>query len=340
VPEARERRQAGSGDIPQVRPLADLEADLEATPPRCDVSVVVPALNEAESLPDLIASLTQVLADAGQDFEIVIVDDGSTDDTYEVLTKLAVSHPQLHTISFNRNYGKAAALAAGFKAAGGKFVVTIDADLQDDPAEIPELLAKLVEGYDLVSGWKQNRKDSFIKNQTSRLFNSVTSLVTGLRLHDFNCGLKAYRNEVTRAIRLYGEMHRYIPALAHLEGYRVTEIPVRHHARRYGKTKYGTARFLNGFFDLMTLVFLQARSTSPLHLFGRIGFLFFIVGLVINGYFLAQWILGHGLRVRPLMVAGLVAIMLAIQFVSLGLIAELIVAGRHPETEYRVRRRF
>lgn len=320
----------------QVRP----QTDLEAAPPRCDISVVVPALNEAESLPDLVTRVASIIAETGQTYEILVVDDGSSDQTFEVLAALAPRHPQLHAISFTRNYGKAAALAAGFQAAGGSIVITIDADLQDDPTEIPRLLAKLEEGYDLVSGWKQDRKDSFIKNQTSKLFNKVTSLVTGLRLHDFNCGLKAYRSQVTRAVRLYGEMHRYIPALAHLEGYRVTEIPVRHHARRFGKTKYGIARFLNGFFDLMTLVFLQARSTSPLHLFGRIGLLFLLIGLVINGYFLVQWILGYGLHVRPLMVAGLVAIMLAIQFVSLGLIAELIVAGRHPETEYRVRRRF
>jgi len=306
----------------------------------CEISVVIPALNEAESLPELVTRLVGVLSSLERSYEILIVDDGSVDTTWAVLEQLVVSHPRLHAISFTRNYGKAAALSAGFQAARGDYVITLDADLQDDPAEIPKLLAKLEEGYDLVSGWKQNRKDSFLKNQTSKLFNAVTSLTTGLRLHDYNCGLKAYRAEVIRTVRIYGEMHRYIPALAHLEGFMVSEIPVRHHPRRFGKTKYGVARFLNGFLDLLTLFFLHSRSTSPLHLFGRIGLVFFAFGLVINGTFLVQWIMGHGLRVRPLLVAGFVAIVLSIQFVSLGLIAELIVAGHHPETEYRVRRRF
>ncbi len=310
-------------------------------PPGCEVSVVVPALNEAESLPELVRQLEAVLGGSGRSFEVWIVDDGSSDGTFETARELATGRPWLHAIGFSRNYGKAAALSAGFGAATGRFVVTMDADLQDDPEEVPRLLAKLEEeGYDLVSGWKQDRKDGLVKNQTSRLFNAVTSLAAGLRLHDFNCGLKAYRREVVQVVRVYGEMHRYIPVLAHLEGFRVGELPVRHHARRFGRTKYGLNRFLNGFLDLMTVIFLSSRSTSPLHFFGRVGILFFAGGAAINLYFLVLWLLGHGLRVRPLLLMGAVLIIMAIQFVSLGLVAELIAAGNRPETRYHVRRRF
>lgn len=312
----------------------------EAREPECDVSVVVPAYDEAESLPELIPRIESVLAESGRSFEIWIVDDGSTDGTFDAVAALAADRPHLHALEFGRNYGKAAALAAGFAHARGRYVITMDADLQDDPAEIPALLAKLEdEDYDLVSGWKQDRKDSFIKNHTSRLFNWATSLTAGLKLHDYNCGLKAYRAEVTRRVRLYGEMHRYVPALAHLEGFRVGEMPVRHHARRFGATKYGPARFLNGFLDLLTVLFLTSRGTSPLHFFGRLGLAFFAVGGAIDAYFLIYWLTGHGLRLRPLLLLGVALVLLAVQFVSLGLLAELVVAGRHPEREYRVRRR-
>ena len=304
-----------------------------------DISVVVPALNESESLPELVSRIDAAVTGMGRTYEVWIIDDGSTDGTTGVVDRLREGNPSVHSIQFTRNYGKAAALSAGFANATGTYVITMDADLQDDPAEIPALVAKLEEGFDLVSGWKQDRKDSFIKNNTSKIFNFVTSRATGLRLHDFNCGLKAYRSEVTRAVRLYGEMHRYIPAQAHGEGFHVTEIPVRHEERKHGVTKYGNARFVNGFLDLMTLKFLSARSASPLHLFGRIGVSLFSAGSLILLWFLLQWILGHGLHIRPLMLLGVTFVILAIQFVSLGLIAELVVAGNHPETEYRVRRK-
>lgn len=307
--------------------------------PTCDLSVVVPAFNEAESLPELVERIAAAAATRGLSWEVWIVDDGSDDGTFAVTERLAGERPQVHGLSFGRNFGKAAALAAGFQAAGGAVVVTMDADLQDDPAEIPALLDKLAEGYDLVSGWKQNRRDSLVKNQTSKVFNWFTGRMCGLRLHDFNCGLKAYRREVTLRVRLYGDMHRYVPALAHLDGFRVAELPVRHAARKYGKTKYGMARFINGFLDLLTVYFLHAKRTSPLHFFGRLGLASFSVGGAISLYFLAWWLLGHGLRVRPMLVLGLVLMVIALQFVSLGLIAEMIVAGRRPETEYRVSRR-
>jgi len=305
-----------------------------------DISVVVPALDEAESLPELVSRIDAAVAGTGRSYEVWIIDDGSTDDTFGVIDRLHAGNPAVHGIQFTRNYGKAAALSAGFAAARGDYVITMDADLQDDPDEIPALVAKLEEGFDLVSGWKQKRRDSFVKNQTSKIFNLVTSRVTGLRLHDYNCGLKAYRREVTAAVRLYGEMHRYIPAQAHREGFRVTELPVKHHERRHGTTKYGASRFVNGFLDLLTLVFLSSRSSSPLHLFGRIGALLFTAGGGILIWFLVRWAMGYGLHIRPLMLLGVTFVILAIQFVSLGLIAELVVAGHHPETEYRVRRQF
>ena len=305
----------------------------------CDLSVVVPAYNEAESLPELVERIASAADARRLTWEVWIVDDGSTDDTFAVTERLARERPQVRGLSFGRNFGKAAALSAAFREAGGAVVITMDADLQDDPAEIPALMDRLDEGFDLVSGWKQKRRDSLVKNQTSKVFNWFAGRMCGLRLHDFNCGLKAYRREVAQHVRLYGEMHRYVPALAHLAGFRVTELPVRHAARKYGKTKYGMARFINGFLDLLTVYFLHAKRTSPLHFFGRLGLACLTVGGGISAYFLVWWLMGHGLRVRPILVLGLVLNVMALQFVSLGLIAEMVVAGRRPETEYRVSRR-
>ena len=315
------------------------QTDLFAGSPTPDLSVVVPALDEADSLPELVARISEAVDGMGLTHEVWIVDDGSTDATQAVVDQLRVSHPEVHSIQFTRNYGKAAALSAGFAAARAPLIVTMDADLQDDPAEIPRLVAKLQEGWDLVSGWKQARKDSFVKNTTSKLYNGATSLATGIKLHDHNCGLKIYRREVCDAVRLYGEMHRYVPAQAHLQGFRVAELPVRHERRKHGVTKYGASRFLNGFLDLLTVVFLANRSSSPLHFFGRMGLGLFIVGGCILGWFLTTWLLGHGLRIRPLLLLGVTLVILAVQFVSLGLVAELVVAGHKPEAEYRVRRR-
>ena len=306
---------------------------------RCDIAVVVPAFNEAESLPELVERIEATINGMGKSWEVWIVDDGSTDGTFKVVEELATVRPQVHGLCFGRNFGKAAALAAGFRAVSAEVVITMDADLQDDPAEIPALCALIDDGFDLVSGWKTDRKDSFIKNNTSKIFNWFTSQMCGLRLHDFNCGLKAYRGPVTRSVQLYGDMHRYVPALAHLNGYAVTEMPVKHFARKYGTTKYGMARFINGFLDLLTVYFLHARQTSPLHFFGRLGLGFLTVGGSISAWFLLQWALGQGLHLRPMLLLGLVLIVVAFQFISLGLIAELVVAGRHPEDAYRIARR-
>jgi glycosyltransferase involved in cell wall biosynthesis len=319
--------------------MNDQATHLADNTPRCDIAVVVPAFNEAESLPELVERIEEAINKMGRTWEVWVIDDGSTDGTFHVVEKLAAARTQVHGISFGRNFGKAAALAAGFRAASAHIVITMDADLQDDPAEIPALVGKIEEGWDLVSGWKQDRKDNVIKNNTSKIFNWFTSRMCGLNLHDFNCGLKAYRRGVTQSVKLYGEMHRYVPALAHMDGFRVTELPVRHFVRKYGQTKYGMARFINGFLDLLTVYFLHARRTSPLHFFGRAGLGFMTVGGGISFYFLVYWMMGNGLRLRPMLLLGLVFILLALQFISLGLIAELVVAGRRPEEEFRIARR-
>ena len=303
---------------------------------RTQIAVIVPAFNEAESLPELVERIDDAITGMGRTWEVWVIDDGSDDGTFDVVRELSKVRPQVHGIKFGRNFGKAAALASGFKAASADIIITMDADLQDDPAEIPDLVAHIEQGWDLVSGWKQDRKDSFIKNNTSKIFNWFTSRMCGLNLHDFNCGLKAYRRSVTQKVRLYGDMHRYVPALAHLDGFKVTEMPVRHFARKHGVTKYGISRFLNGFFDLLTVYFLHARQTSPLHFFGRIGMVFMAAGGIISMYHFGLWALGTPMRLRPSMLLGLVFIIVAFQSISLGLIAELVVAGRKPELAYRV----
>ncbi len=286
-------------------------------------TVIIPLWNERESLPEMHRQLTTVLERTFAGHELIFVDDGSTDGSLEVLQGLRGSDRRVKIIAFRRNYGKSAALSEGFKAARGDIVITIDADLQDNPEEIPGLLAKLEEGYDLVSGWKLKRKDPITKTLPSKLFNLTTSLVSGIRLHDFNCGLKAYRGEVVKRISIYGELHRFIPVIAGWEGFRVTEKRVTHFERKYGRSKFGARRFLNGMFDLMTVMFLTRRASTPFHFFGRLAAAFLAVGGLITLYFAGLWAFGHGLRVRPLMVGGLVMIVIAIQIGSFGLLAEL-----------------
>lgn len=304
-----------------------------------DLSIVVPAYNEAESLPELVRRIREVAARHSWTYEILVIDDGSRDETYDVLAKLAAEHAEVRFLSFLRNYGKSAGLEVGFGDARGRRIVTMDADLQDDPEEIPALLAKIEEGWDLVSGWKKVRNDPPSKTVPSKLFNAVTGWVAGIRLHDFNCGLKAYRGHVARGLPVYGEMHRFLPALAHWQGYRVTEIPVRHHARRFGKSKFGPSRFVNGFLDLITVTFVHSGKRSPLHFFGRMGLVLGFVGLVILAGFVVSWLLGHGVRIRPIFLIGLILVILAMQFVSLGLLGELVVKGHErPEYHFRDRR--
>lgn len=287
------------------------------------VTVIVPTYNEEGSLDELYRRLTAMLEGNSSAHEILFVDDGSTDSSLQIIRKLRENDRRVKIISFSRNYGKSPALDEAFKAAKGEIVVTIDADLQDNPDEIPAMIAKLDEGYDLISGWKMNRQDPITKTWPSKLFNFTTSVASGIKLHDFNCGLKVYRREVVKRVHIYGELHRFIPVLAGWEGFRIGEMKVSHFERQFGKSKYGAKRLLNGMFDLMTVMFITRRSTTPLHLFGRIAFYFFAGGGLINLYFLIQWIMGKGLHVRPLMVMGMIMIVIAIQIGSIGLVAEL-----------------
>ncbi len=286
------------------------------------LSVVVPVYNERESLTPLHARLVQVLAE--RDHEILFVDDGSRDGSSQVLENILAGDPHVRVIRFGRNFGKAAALSAGLREARGDVVITMDADLQDDPAEIPRLIAALDEGYDLVSGWKKGRQDPASKIIPSRLFNWVTSRLTGIPLHDFNSGFKAYRRPLIEHLDLYGELHRFIPAMVHWKGFQVTEIPVVHHPRRWGKSKYGLHRFLAGFLDLTTILFLTRFRHRPLHIFGLLGLISALAGLIINIYLTYVWVLGERIGNRPLLMLGVLLMVIGIQFFSIGLLAEMV----------------
>ena len=250
-----------------------------------DLSIVISLYNEAESLPELTAWIEQVMDDHNFNYEIIMVDDGSTDDSWDVIKQLRKNNTNIRGISYRRNYGKSAALYNGFKAAEGKVVVTMDADLQDSPEEIPEMYRMVTEeGWDIVSGWKQKRKDNALtKNLPSKLYNATARKITGLKLHDMNCGLKAYKNEVVKSIEVYGEMHRYIPYLAKNEGFtKITEKPVHHQKRKYGKSKFGIDRFVNGFLDLLSLWFLSTFGKKPMHFFGFTGLVTFFIGFIMT----------------------------------------------------------
>ena len=300
------------------------------------ISVVVPALDEAESLPELQRELGAALDRLGRPWEVIYVDDGSRDGTAEVIERLAAD-PRVRGASLRRRFGKSAALAVGFKLARGEWVATLDADLQDDPAELPALVCALQGGLDLVSGWKQQRKDPITKTVPSRLFNAVTSAVAGVRLHDFNCGFKLYRREVVESLEVYGELHRFLPAPAHWRGFRVGEVPVRHRARRYGKSKFGPARFVNGMLDLMSAAFISQSGLKPLHVFGRVGLAFFAVGTGIGVWFVGLWLTGEPMHVRPLMLFGAGLVLLGIQLILMGLLGEMI-AHLQARVDYPVRR--
>jgi len=288
------------------------------------LSLVIPAFNEAESLPTLFQEIDAVCRAEKIDYEVIVIDDGSRDATFAEVEKAGLQNPRIQGMRFRRNSGKAAALAEGFRRVNGEIVITMDADLQDNPTEIPLLIAKLNEGWDLVSGWKSVRHDPWHKTWPSKLFNAATVAASGLKLHDFNCGLKAYRREVVGTLNLYGELHRYIPVLAHWNGFRVTEKPVDHRARRFGKSKYGLARLNNGLFDLITLLFLHRYTRRPLHLFGFVGLLFSVLGFTILSGFALDWLLTGDLHLRPLMLGGVASMIVGIQFVSIGLLGEMI----------------
>lgn len=289
------------------------------------ISVIIPLYNEEESLSELSQSLEKVFEFLKCNYEVIFIDDGSTDNSFAKIREINRKNQKFHCIKLRRNYGKSAALAKGFRSAKGNIIITMDADLQDDASEIPELIRVLNSGYDLVSGWKKVRYDPFIKKHTSKLFNFVTSKLSGIKLHDFNCGLKAYKKEVVKSLRIYGEMHRYIPALAYMSGFKVTEKPVKHHERKYGVTKFGMNRFLNGFLDLLTVVYTNKYMKRPLHFFGSIGIITSFFGLVISVYLIIlKLIEGKPLSDRPLFLIGIFLIIVGVQFLSLGLIAEMI----------------
>ncbi len=303
------------------------------------ISFVIPLLNEEESLEALYEAVTDVAVSLPFAYEIIFVDDGSTDDSVAVLRDLYQADSEhVRVIQFRRNFGKTAALSAGFALVRGEIVVTLDADLQDDPNELPKLLAKLDDGYDLVGAWRANRQDNVSKRWPSKIANTTVSTLTGLQLHDINCGFKVYRSEVVRDLKLYGELHRYIPVLAHWKGYRVTEVQVTHHPRRFGASKYGARRLARGYIDFLSVLFLTTYLRRPMHLFGMAGTIVAGLGTLIMLYLAVLWVVQGGLGWRPLLFFGITALMVGIQLISVGLLGEMLRnATFQAEAEYSVR---
>ncbi len=301
------------------------------------LSIVVPIFNEEESLQPLANEIRKAIKPVNIAYEVIMVDDGSSDNSLKIVKEICKPDKRFKFISFRKNYGKSAALQIGFREASGDVVVTMDSDLQDDPHEIPNLLKKLEEGHDLVSGWKRKRHDPFIKKFSSRFFNFITRLMTGIRIHDFNCGLKAYKREVTNNINVYGELHRYMPVLAKWEGFNISEIIVKHHPRRYGKTKYGISRFFKGFIDLITVLFSTRYIKRPMHFFGFFGAFAFFVGIIVNGYLSYLWISGESLSNRPMLFLGILLIIVGVQFFSVGLLGEMLVHNSRSDKEYLIK---
>lgn len=314
-----------------------------------DISVVVPSFNEAESLPELCSWIDKVMQKHDFSYEVVIIDDGSTDNQWEVVTKLSQQNSSIKGIKFKRNYGKSAALSEGFKLVKGEVVITMDADLQDSPDEIPELRRMILqEGYDIVSGWKSDRKDPLSKTIPTKLYNATTRFVTGVKLHDMNCGLKAYKLEVVKNVKVYGEMHRYIPAIAKWTGYtKIGEKAVSHQARKYGSSKFGLERFVNGFLDLMSITFVMKFRKKPMHFFGTMGTLSTAFGALAAIYLLCEklykiWFLGLDMgQVRdvtdqPLFFMSLTAVVIGVQLFLAGFLGELIHLNKEHKDEYLI----
>lgn len=307
-----------------------------------DVSVVVPIYNEVESLPHLIEAIASSLSDTGLSYELICVDDGSKDGSAELLKQQALTHPFLRAVILRRNYGQTAAMAAGFKHARGRTIITLDGDLQNDPADIPLLLAKLEEGYDLVSGWRKNRQDAALTRLLpSKIANWLIGKITGVNVHDYGCSLKAYRSELVADLNLYGELHRFLPALAFIEGARITELPVRHHARRHGRSKYGLGRTFRVVMDLFTVYFMKKFLTRPMHVFGLLGIGAMTAGILIGGYLsFLKLGLGQSIGDRPLLILAVVLLLTGVQLFCFGLLAELLMRTYHESQGrpiYRVR---
>ncbi|MBQ9174564.1 MAG: glycosyltransferase [Bacteroidales bacterium] len=315
-----------------------------------DISVIVPLFNEEESLPELCSWIDRVIGEMGLSHEIILVDDGSTDSSWKVIGEIARRDSSVHGIRFRRNYGKSAALYCGFKEAKGEVVFTMDADLQDSPDEIPQMYSMVKnEGWDVVSGWKQHRQDNKItKNLPSKLYNATARWITGIHLHDMNCGLKAYKSEVVKNIEVYGEMHRYIPYLAKNAGFdKITEKPVHHQKRKYGKSKFGMERFVNGFLDLMSLWFLSTFGKKPMHFFGFTGILMFLVGFVISVCLIITKLVHQaaGIKFRPvtdqpLFYLALVAVLVGVMLFLAGFICEMISRSSSDRNHYNIKEQF
>ena len=315
-----------------------------------DISIIIPLLNEKESLPELTSWIRDVMHKNGWEYEILMVDDGSTDGSWDTIRELAAADSNIHGIRFRRNYGKSAALYHGFKEAKGNVVVTMDADLQDSPEEIPEMYRLITEeDWDIVSGWKQHRQDNALtKNLPSKLYNATARWITGIKLHDMNCGLKAYRNEVVKNVEVYSEMHRYIPYLAKNAGFsRITEKPVHHQKRKYGKSKFGIERFVNGFLDLLSLWFLSTFGKKPMHFFGFTGILMFLAGFIIAVWLIAAKLIHQagGMHFRPvtdqpLFYIALLAVLLGAMLFLTGFICEMISRSSSDRNRYNIREEF
>ncbi len=302
-----------------------------------DVSFVIPLYNEKDSLKELYNEIVEVMKKLGMEFEIIFVDDGSIDGSFEKLVELNKKDSRVRVIKFRRNFGKSSALSAGFEYSKGKYILTMDADLQDNPSAIPDFFQKMKEeNLDLLTGWKTNRQDKWHKVWASWFFNFVTSKFAGKRLHDYNCGFKLYKREVVESLDLYGELHRFTPMIAHRLGFKVDELKYEHRKRKYGKSKFGTARYINGFLDLLTVTFLTGGVHAPLHLFGRIGLYLLFIGIAINAYFGIQWLITFELRVRPLLLLGVTFVILAIQFISFGLLGEMITPLKIKGKKYNI----
>lgn len=307
-----------------------------------DVSVVVPVYNEVESLPHLVEAIATTMLAEQLSYEIICVDDGSTDGSVQLLKELAETRSDIRAVLLRRNYGQTAAMSAGFNHAYGRVIVSLDSDLQNDPADIPLLLAKLEEGYDLVSGWRLHRQDAALTRLLpSKIANWIIGRVTGVKIHDYGCSLKAYRSELLADMNLYGELHRFLPALAFIEGARITELPVRHHARRFGRSKYGLARTFRVLMDLLTIWFMKKFLTRPMHVFGLFGLLSIILGLLLGGYLtFIKLALGESIGNRPLLILTVVLLLAGVQLFSFGLLAELMMRTYHESQGrpiYRVR---
>lgn len=292
----------------------------------CAISVIVPGLNEAESLPELAERIDEALGDRGlgEDYEIIFVDDGSTDNSWQVISGLSADNPRVRGLRLRSNFGKAMALTSGFSESRGQTVFMMDADLQDDPADLPIFLEQVRNGLDVVVGWKVDRQDPLSRRIASKIFNGTVGWFTGVALHDMNCGFKAYNRAVIETIPIYGDLFRFIPALAAAEGFKVCEVPVRHHARQHGRSRYGLERITRGFFDLLSVLFLTRYARRPMHLFGLLGLISGLIGIGLGFYLTVLWLQGHSIGSRPLLLLSVMLMVMGVQFASLGLIGEFL----------------